>query len=130
MDKDNKKTVKGRKNITIRKRNPNNVWDSKYVTYFSKCESYTSYVLLQLVCAISTPTISFELLAIAISDCINISESFVMPYLSSKVLIVLISIELLAIAISGYINISESFVIPSFSPKVLIVLYNSSIVGL
>ena len=58
--------------ITLRKHDPNNVCDSKYVTYFSKCESYTLYVLLQLVCAISTSTISFELLAIAISDCINI----------------------------------------------------------
>ena len=35
-DKDNKKIVKGGKNITLRKRNPNNVWDSKYVTYISK----------------------------------------------------------------------------------------------
>ena len=28
--------AKGGKNITLRKRNPNNVWDSKYVTYISK----------------------------------------------------------------------------------------------
>ena len=85
--------------------------------------------MLQLVCAISSSTISFELLAIAISDFINISESFVMLYLSPKVLIVLISIELLAEAISGCINVSKSFATP-YLPKVLIVSYNSSIVGL
>ena len=63
--------MEGRKNIKLRKRNLNNVWDNKYVTYISKCESYTLYIMLQLICAISTSTMSFELLAIAISDCIK-----------------------------------------------------------
>ena len=92
---------------------PFNTTPPLYVTFILKCESYTLYAMLQWVYAISSSTISFELLAIVISSCINISESFVMPYLSPKVPIVLISIELLAIAISGCINISESFVIPS-----------------
>ena len=71
--------------------------------------------MLQLVCAISSLTISFELLVIAIFDFINISESFVMLYLSLKILIILISIELLAVAISGCINISV--ICDAISPK-------------